>query len=253
LANPTTNYGFVLPTPTDLVTDLPADFEVALQGVDTQMFTNANAAVSATVIDAKGDLLAGTAADTLSRIAIGANNTILTADSAEATGMKWAAAAAGGMTLISTTALTGASIVLTSIPATYKDLVLVIRNFLPAIDGYGPKLLLNGSTGNNYLTKVSNTASSSNNFAATMPFGENNQDNAVTQAFHRVQIYDYANGVTWKILDMKTAINNATTDTNVQMSDSMGVYNVVTAINSITILSQNGILNSGSALLYGVS
>jgi hypothetical protein len=34
LANPTTNYGWVLPTPTDLVTDLPADFDVALQGVD---------------------------------------------------------------------------------------------------------------------------------------------------------------------------------------------------------------------------
>jgi hypothetical protein len=37
VANPTTNYGFVLPTPTDLVTDLPADFDVALQGVDTQL------------------------------------------------------------------------------------------------------------------------------------------------------------------------------------------------------------------------
>jgi hypothetical protein len=37
MANPTTNYGFVLPTPTDLVTDLPADFDVALQGVDTRL------------------------------------------------------------------------------------------------------------------------------------------------------------------------------------------------------------------------
>jgi hypothetical protein len=37
VANPTTNYGFVLPTPTDLVTDLPADFDVALQGVDTRL------------------------------------------------------------------------------------------------------------------------------------------------------------------------------------------------------------------------
>jgi len=37
LANPTTNYGFVLPTSSDLVTDLPADFDVALQGVDTRL------------------------------------------------------------------------------------------------------------------------------------------------------------------------------------------------------------------------
>lgn len=37
MANPTTNYSWVLPTPTDLVTDLPADFDVALQGVDTTL------------------------------------------------------------------------------------------------------------------------------------------------------------------------------------------------------------------------
>lgn len=37
MANPTTNYGFVMPTPTDLVTDLPADFEVFGQAVDTQL------------------------------------------------------------------------------------------------------------------------------------------------------------------------------------------------------------------------
>jgi hypothetical protein len=49
----------------------------------------------ATAIDAKGDLVAGTADNAFSRIAIGANDTVLTADSAQATGMKWAAAASG--------------------------------------------------------------------------------------------------------------------------------------------------------------
>ena len=37
MTNPTSNYGFVLPTATDLVTDLPADVDVALQGVDTRL------------------------------------------------------------------------------------------------------------------------------------------------------------------------------------------------------------------------
>jgi hypothetical protein len=55
----------------------------------------ANAAVAKSIVDAKGDLIAATAADTVSRLAIGANGTVLTADSAEATGMKWAAAAGG--------------------------------------------------------------------------------------------------------------------------------------------------------------
>jgi hypothetical protein len=50
----------------------------------------------ATAIDAKGDLIPGTGADTFSRLAVGANGTVLTADSAEATGLKWAAPAAGG-------------------------------------------------------------------------------------------------------------------------------------------------------------
>jgi len=37
MTNPTTNFGWVMPTPTDLVTDLPADFNVFGQGVDTSM------------------------------------------------------------------------------------------------------------------------------------------------------------------------------------------------------------------------
>lgn len=45
-----------------------------------------------TIIDAKGDLLVGSAADTLVRRPVGANGTVLTADSAEADGVKWGSA-----------------------------------------------------------------------------------------------------------------------------------------------------------------
>lgn len=48
-----------------------------------------------TLIDAKGDLIAGSAADTAARLAVGANDTVLTAASGEATGLKWAAAGGG--------------------------------------------------------------------------------------------------------------------------------------------------------------
>jgi len=53
----------------------------------------------ATAIDAKGDLVVGTGADAFSRLAVGTNNHVLTADSSTATGLKWAAAAGGGKIL----------------------------------------------------------------------------------------------------------------------------------------------------------
>ena len=62
----------------------------------------ANGAIAKSIVDAKGDLVAATAADTVSRLAVGANGTVLTADSAEATGLKWVAASSGAITLIST-------------------------------------------------------------------------------------------------------------------------------------------------------
>jgi hypothetical protein len=43
----------------------------------------------ATAIDAKGDLVPGTGADAFSRLAVGANDLLLTADSAQATGLKY--------------------------------------------------------------------------------------------------------------------------------------------------------------------
>jgi hypothetical protein len=158
MANPTTNYGFVLPTSTDLVTDLPADFDIALQGVDTRLkalqpgttlgdlaYSSATANTNtrlpigtngqvlavvagvpawqngttgdiegvtagtgisgggtsgtvtitnsmATAIDAKGDLIAGTGADTFARLAVGTNDLVLSAASGEATGLKYAGA-----------------------------------------------------------------------------------------------------------------------------------------------------------------
>jgi hypothetical protein len=50
-------------------------------------------AIPTSIIDAKGDLIAGTAADTAGRLAVGTNNYVLTADSGESTGLKWAATA----------------------------------------------------------------------------------------------------------------------------------------------------------------
>jgi hypothetical protein len=47
--------------------------------------------ISPTVIDAKGDLIVGTSADTIGKLTVGTNNTVLVADSSTATGLKWSA------------------------------------------------------------------------------------------------------------------------------------------------------------------
>lgn len=49
------------------------------------------------LVDAKGDLIVGSGPDTPAKLTVGANGTVLTADSAQATGMAWAEAAGGGL------------------------------------------------------------------------------------------------------------------------------------------------------------
>jgi len=56
--------------------------------------------IPATILDAKGDLIAATAADTAARLAVGTNGQVLTADSAEATGLKWATPASSSPTFV---------------------------------------------------------------------------------------------------------------------------------------------------------
>ena len=95
----------------------------------------------ATAIDAKGDLVVGTGADAFSRLAVGADNTVLTADSSTATGLKWAAAAGGKIlqvvyasygtqvTVASTTYTdTGLSATITPSSASNKILIMAAQN-----------------------------------------------------------------------------------------------------------------------------
>jgi hypothetical protein len=103
-----------MPTSTDLVTDLPADFEVFGQAVDTalvdlkggttgQVLAKASNtdmdfswvaqddsnAIQNAIVDAKGDLIAASANDTPARLAVGNNGETLVADSSTSTGLRW--------------------------------------------------------------------------------------------------------------------------------------------------------------------
>ena len=121
MANPTTNFGWQMPTSTDLVTDLPADFEVFGQAVDTALVdlkggttgqvlskaSNTNMdftwvttddanAIQNSIVDAKGDLIAASANDTPARLAVGANGETLVADSSASVGIRYQANFAAG-------------------------------------------------------------------------------------------------------------------------------------------------------------
>lgn len=117
----------------------------------------------ATAIDAKGDLVPGTGADTFSRLAVGANGTVLTADSAEATGLKWATAGGGGKVLqvvqgttttettITSTSLTDTTITASITPtlSTSKVLVMItshVASYRDADGQYSGAAVLRGGT-----------------------------------------------------------------------------------------------------------
>lgn len=118
----TTNYSWTTPDDTDLVKDGASAIRTLGSAIDTTVFNNAEAAVAKSTVDAKGDLLVGTADDTVGRLAVGTNTYILTADSAEATGLKWAAPAGGGKVLQVVSASTTTET--TNSTTTYADTTL---------------------------------------------------------------------------------------------------------------------------------
>jgi hypothetical protein len=116
MATTTPNFGWAVPTSTDLVKDGAVAIETLGDSIDAslvdlkggttgQVLTKASgtdmdfswtAVDPLVILDAKGDLITATAADTPARLAVGTNNQVLTADSSTATGLKWATPAAGG-------------------------------------------------------------------------------------------------------------------------------------------------------------
>ena len=251
----TTNYSWSTPDDTALVKDGAAAIRSLGTAIDTTVFTNAGAAIAKTIVDAKGDIIAATAADTVARLAVGTNGQVLTADSTAATGLAYTTISAGGMTLISTTTLTGASVTLSSIPQTYNNLQLIIRNHRPASDAY-IRARFNSVTTSTYYSLdfmsygITNSLSGyEDNF---MDFcRQSTTDNSTNSNMYVINLYDYKNTVAYKMGDNRF-YKEGSNGTDLNSGYTILLFANNEAISSIILSNSTGDFTSGTALLYGV-
>jgi len=298
MTNPTTYFGWQMPTSTDLVTDLPADFEVFGQAVDTdfqdllggttgQILAKASAtdldftwvaqddsnAIQNSIVDAKGDLIGATAADTPARLAVGTNGQVLTADSTAGTGLAWATPAGGGITLITETiasALTTLSF--SAIPGTYKQLYLIWSGIRHSTTGSAYAIRLNNDSTSIYFSNGfqgqgttfnvngnSQTHLGGNAVGTIYGFGENtnNTSGPQTDVTGQLIIDNYSSTTKMKSVSWNTGYfdNTASRYSSV---NTTSVFNSTTAITTIDIVRLTGAATfsnqaNTSIRLYGVS
>lgn len=201
------------------------------------------------ILTTKGDIYAATAAATPDRLGVGANNTVLTADSATATGLKWATPA-GGLTLVKTQTIGSAvsSVTVTdAFSATYENYLITINGgsgsadsntqltFGSTTSGYywaGYYMLFSSSTINGF--NVNNGA----NFTGSYYSGNN----------HSSWIY-IQNPFLSKTTICNTIINASSTSNYI--ANYNGFLNNTTSYTAFTLTPFSGTLTGGTIRVYG--
>jgi hypothetical protein len=269
----TTNFGWETPDNTDLVKDGALAIRTLGSAIDTSLvdlkggttgqvlskasdtnmdFTwvaqdDANAIQNA-IVDAKGDLITATAADTPARLAVGTNGDVLTADSSTATGLKWAAAASGGMTLINTggTTLSGSSTTISSIPSGYVHLYGEIVGFRPATNNVDLRVQFNNDTNSVYSWIGSNAFNQT-----STKFTDGGCNSSSSNGNIQFQIPSYTRTL-WKFAEVNShnVLNTGTSSFFAQ--NYISVSSITGAITDITFLCSSGNFTSGTVFLYGV-
>ena len=211
-------------------------------------------AINPTIVDAKGDIIAATAADTVARLAVGANGTVLTAASGQATGLEWATpAAGGGMTLLSTTTLSGATTIISSIDQTYKSIVLY---FFGVNAGSGGSFFVNPNANTILVSQITNYGENGLAYSITHNdsklhlqgnLGANRPNNAFT-----LQFDNYANTTAFKPFNFYGYYEYHSPAIEACFH-SGGAYRSTSAISSIDINIASGTFSAGTILLYGVN
>jgi hypothetical protein len=280
MATTTTNFGWDIPQSTDLVKDGATAIAALGQDIDTamvdlkggttgQVLAKASAtdldfswvaqddsnAIQNAIVDAKGDLIGATAADTPARLAVGTNGQMLTADSTAATGLAWTTPVAGGMTLLATTSLSGSGNTVSDISQSHKHLLVVIKGVYTSI-AENICLRLNGDTSSNYsYAEIRNvggsvvSAGTENASRFIVSLGTVTGSTPVSRlASVTAWLWRYTDTDSQEISSTSYAYSGGVGSFNVS-----GVYDKSAAITSITYLPLAGNFSGGTAYLYGVS
>jgi len=244
----TTNYSWTTPDDTALVKDGASAIRSLGTAIDTTTYNNSLLPIVKTIVDAKGDIIAATAADTVARLAVGTNGQVLTADSTAATGLAYTTISAGAYTTISSASLSSTSVTISAIPGTYKELVLVVEG-ATATTNNTLALRINGITSATYETARIRT-DSSNTVTVTTSVTELNigmrANSSTTSENFTITFPNYTSTV-GRINGIFSGgnSNGGTSGTFVQTSNA--------AITSITLFTvSGGTFNGGTYALYGV-
>jgi len=243
MANPTTNYGFVLPTATDLVTDLPADFDVALQGVDTRL----KALQPGTTT---GDLFyASATANTNTRLGIGSTAQVLTV----AAGVpSWATPASGSLTQLATGTLSGATTNVSGLSGSYKGLKAIVTSVTFANNGFNLELRFNNDSSGLYrhanaFATQSDVNPTATEMSAVFIGGTSSNKNVSV-----IDVWDYANTTHWKFCQTY-GLSEGTTAGNISTIAGQGIYKATSAITAITFFADGDSFTGGTYTIYGVN
>jgi hypothetical protein len=231
----TTNYGWSTPDDSALVKDGASAIRTLGSSVDTTVKALSPGTTA-------GDIDYYTSSTAKSRIAIGSSGQVLTVSGGIPA---WATASSGGMTLLSTTTLSGTSTTVSSISQSYTNLYIVIKGASSSA-GYRPKFFTAGTSGGNYVAIMyagSGAVESDFLGSASTNFGTGT-GNAIV-----INIYDYT-ATTFKSATMgggsSQSINTA--------FFASGVIGTTSAISSITYTTTAGTatFSGGTMLIYGV-
>lgn len=292
----TTNFNFPTPADTDLVKDGASAIRSLGNSIDTafvdlkggttgQVLSKASNtdldftwvaqddsnAIQNAIVDAKGDLISATAADTPARLAVGANNTVLTADSTTATGLKWAAAGGGGPSSWSAlngagTALTGATKITVTFSAV-KELFIFANGISSANASSDIFIRLNDDSTLKYTNGVFGARLDRNaytTFADNSYFGADSPNGAERISWGRLadsadstgagMLYvTAADTTTYKTYQFGGSGYNAPSAYNLARASvgGIGFYTGTSAITSVSINSSTGNFDGGTIYVYG--